>query len=105
MIPFSKMDRRVVGALSVKRNISLAPEALPWTCRRTDGEDVPTPSRELLLSQNRFALLWEYTPLTPANTIDPAVKAVAVPVPPEVTAMVVPVHVPVVIVPSVVIDA
>jgi hypothetical protein len=43
------------------------------------------PRRLFVSSQNRLALSWLYVPDAPANTTDPAVKAVAVPVPPLAT--------------------
>ena len=43
---------------------------------------MPIPKRLFASSQNKFALSCAYTPEAPAKTTEPAVKAVAVPVPP-----------------------
>ncbi len=49
------------------------------------GLFVPIPSLLFTLSQKKFELFCEYTPLAPAKTIEPWVNWVVVPVPPRVT--------------------
>jgi hypothetical protein len=47
----------------------------PTIERVADGVFVPTPSLEVVLFQNKLALLCEILPLVPMNGIDPEVRA------------------------------
>jgi hypothetical protein len=66
------------------RRIELG-STVPLMWRLAAGVVVPMASRLLVSSKKKLALSWEYTPLAPAKTMLPVVKAVAVPVPPLAT--------------------
>ena len=73
---------------------AIAPEELTWnkspepTVSAAVGVASPTPRRLFVLSQKRFALLCDSTPLVPAKITEPAVGAnhVGAPEPPETNA-------------------